>query len=100
MKGELMKEVVPDAITRLYEKYPDLFEKECASEIPEAWYELAEKLCARLQEVPGLKIVQMKSKFGGFRCYWEKPEWTKEEWTEIEGWIEETYQAIKLLPRC
>lgn len=52
---------------------------EAYTECPEGWWETVKKVEAVLL-AEGVKVAQMKEKFGELRVYWDRPE----EWNDLE----------------
>ena len=76
MKDELEK--------KLYDKYPDLLKDAFDFSPGDGWYNLVDKLLENLSALePGIKVAQVKEKFGSMRFYVDYPQYYTEDNSRI-----------------
>jgi ribosomal protein L37AE/L43A len=74
----------------LMEEFPDLFSEIIDSEIScgPGWFEIIRDLTEEAAKVPGLKVMQVKEKFGGLRYYVDS-----DNLEELNRFVEKTWEA-------
>lgn len=71
------------------ERWPDRFGECIGCDCPPGWADVVEKTLVQLVEIPELKIIQIKEKFGGLRLYISNPDGPEEDWRKAAWHVEQ-----------